>query len=263
VSKSGFYKWRASISEEKKMAAVRLENAIQKIHSASRATYGRRRVYNTAVKQGLKCGKNKISKLMKKLKLRGVGKPRFKVTTNSSNTKFFAPNLIVQDFRVCKPDVLWTSDITFIPTRQGWLYLSIVLDAFSRNVAGWAMGEKIDAQLVVDSITMAAAVRKPEKGVIFHSDRGSQYGSNKVRKRLKELGMHQSMSSTGNCYDNSITETFFATLKKELIHRCNFLTRKEAKTAIFEYIEVFYNRIRSHSALGYLSPLEYERKSLL
>jgi putative transposase len=260
VAPSGFYKWLKKLDSRLKLETQQLEQAIVKIHVSSRATYGRRRVYQTCLKQGLKCGKNRIAKIMKKMGLRGVGKKKFKVTTSSENTRFVAPNLICQDFKTHAPDVLWTSDITYIPTRQGWLYLSMVLDTFSRAIVGWAMGERIDANLVVSSIEMALKTRKPPQGVIFHSDRGSQYGSRKVRSVLKAHGMHQSMSSTGNCYDNAISETFFASLKKELIHRCDFLTRKQAQTATFEYIEVFYNRIRCHSALGYVSPLVYEQE---
>lgn len=171
------------------------------------------------------------------------------------------PNLIVQDFNVNAPNVLWTSDITYIPTQEGWLYLGIVMDAFSRSVVGWSMQETLRANIVTESIGMALRSRNPLPGTIFHSDRGSQYASLQTQRLLKENGFHQSMSSSGNCYDNAITETFFATLKKELIHRCNFKTRKEAKTSIFEFVEVFDNKIRGHSALGFLSPIEYERKN--
>lgn len=195
---------------------------------------------------------------MKVIGLAGVGKRKFKRTTILDQTQKASPNLIVQNFKVSAPNVLWTSDITYIPTCEGWLYLSIVLDTFSRSIIGWSMQETLQAELVTDAINMALKKRKILPGTIFHSDKGSQYTSKKVRGLLKANEFHQSMSSTGNCYDNAITETFFATLKKELIHRCNFRTRKEAKTSIFEYIEVFYNRVRCHSALGFLSPAEFE-----
>ena len=259
VSRSGFYKWLSELGSNRELDNQKMKSAIEKIHTASRGTYGRRRVHSTLKRQFIRCGKNRVRKLMKELGISGVGKRKFKVTTQSDHKLPICPNLIMQDFKVSAPEVLWTSDITYVPTREGWLYLSIVLDVFSRAIVGWSMSESLRTEVVTESIKMALRARRPPQGVIFHSDRGSQYASKKVRHLLKENSFHQSMSSTGNCFDNAITETFFATLKKELIHRCNFKTRKEAKTSIFEYIEVFYNRIRSHSALGFLSPLEYER----
>jgi putative transposase len=159
------------------------------------------------------------------------------------------------------PNSLWSSDITYIPTKEEWLYLCIILDCFSRAIVGWSMSEKINAELVTSAINQAHNFRKPQPGLIFHSDRGSQYASHAVVSLLKNSGHYQSMSSTVNCYDNAISESFFATLKTELIHKCNFQSRKEARIAIFEFIEVFYNRIRTHSKLDFKSPFEYERIS--
>ena len=258
VAPSGFYKWSKKQLSKREIENRKLKIAIEKIHIASRSTYGRRRVHHTVLHQGLRFGQNRVAKMMKKMGLRGIGKRKFKVTTNSEYTRFVAPNLICQDFKSYTQDTLWCSDITYIRTREGWLYLSIVLDTFSRAIIGWSIDSRIDAELVINSIQMAQQGQKNPTGVIFHSDRGSQYGSKKVRDHLKISGFYQSMSSTGKCYDNAISETFFASLKKELIHRCDFFTRKEAQTAIFQYIESFYNRIRRHSSLGYLSPLEYE-----
>lgn len=258
VTRSGFYKWLRHKEAKRELSLKQLKEAIEKIHTASRGTYGRRRVHSTCLKQSLRCGKNRVAKLMKVMGLSGVGKRKFKRTTILDRTQKASPNLIVQDFQVNAPNVLWTSDITYIPTREGWLYLSVVLDTFSRSIIGWSMQDTLQAELVTDAIEMALKNRQSLPGIIFHSDKGSQYTSKKVRQLLHEHKFHQSMSSTGNCFDNAITETFFATLKKELIHRCNFRTRREAKTSIFEYIEVFYNRARSHSALGFLSPAEFE-----
>ena len=259
VSRSGYYKWLLAPRPRRAIENEKLKEAMVKIHTASRGTYGRRRVFSTLRHQLFSCSRNRVARLMKELRIQGVGKVKFKTTTQSDHSLEICPNLIVQDFKINAPNVLWTSDITYIPTNEGWLYLSVVLDTFSRAIVGWSMQESLRTHLVTESIEMALRSRNPKAGTIFHSDRGSQYASTAVKNLLSQNNFHQSMSSTGNCYDNAITETFFATLKKELIHRCNFKTRKEAKTSIFEYIEVFYNKIRRHSAIGFLSPLEYER----
>jgi len=256
VSKSGFYKW-LECKDKDNAHTVALEEEIKKIHTSSRGTYGRRRVLSTLKKSFIKVGKKRVSKIMHKLNLYGVGKPKFKTTTKVDKKAIHSPNLIPGDFKAYKPNELWTSDITYIPTKEGWIYLCIVLDTYSRVIVGWSMQDNLRRELVLNSLDMAYKNRSgfPE-GVIFHSDKGSQYSSHEVRKYLKANKFHQSMSN--DCYENSITETFFATLKKELVHRCNFLTKKEAKCSITEYIEVFYNRFRAHSALDYLAPLEYE-----
>jgi transposase InsO family protein len=257
VSKSGFYQWLTS--KDKNLAHLaELEEEIKKIHTSSRGTYGRRRILSTLKKSFIKVGKKRVSKIMHKLDLWGVGKPKFKVTTNVNKKSIHSPNLIPGDFKAYKPNELWTSDISYIPTKEGWLYLCIILDTYSRAIVGWSMEEHLKRSLILDSLNMAYKNRNGFlPGIIFHSDKGSQYSSAEVKKYLKLNNFHQSMSN--DCYENSITETFFATLKKELVYRCNFYTRKEAKSAIFEYIEVFYNRMRAHSALDYEAPLEYEK----
>lgn len=262
VSRSGFYKWFSGARSKREVTDEQLKVEIEKIYRSSKKTYGRRRVHATLRHQFIKCGKNRAAKIMTRLGIQGIGKRKFKRTTNSDHNCPICPNLIVQDFQTLSANILWTSDITYVPTKEGWLYLCIVLDTFSRAIVGWSMSDTMKSELVLNAIEMAVIFRKPSPGVIFHSDRGSQYASLAVKRALKKNRFHQSMSSTGNCYDNAISETFFATLKKELIHRCDFYTRKEAKSAIFEFIEVFYNRLRCHSALGFVSPMEYELRNM-
>lgn len=259
VSKSGFYKWLTAPECKRSLENKTLSYHIKQIHTASREVYGRRRVHSTLRKQGWKCGKNRVRRLMKILSLRGVGKPKFRVTTNSDHKRPIAPNLLNRDFSATSPNRVWTSDITYIPTREGWLYLCIVLDVYSRAIVGWSIESFINADLVISALKSAVNSRPIEPGLIFHSDRGSQYASGRVCKFLEDHKMQQSMSGKGNCYDNAVTESFFSTLKRELIHRCDFCTRSKAASAVFEFIEVFYNRKRSHSKLGFLSPFEFER----
>lgn len=260
VSRQGYYKWHKGLPHsEKQHRLEQLKESIAKIHQSSRQNYGRRRIFQTCKKQGIICGKNRVGKIMKQMGIRGRGKSRFVKTTDSKHSRKVFPNLITQDFKAYAPNSLWVSDITYIPTKEGWLYLCVVLDCFSRAIVGWAMSEKINAELVTSAVCQAQNFRKPQPGVIFHSDRGSQYASHSVVSLLKQSGFYQSMSGTGNCYDNAISESFFATLKTELIHKCNFHSRKEARIAIFEFIEVFYNRVRIHSKLDFNAPFEYEK----
>ena len=259
VSRQGYYKWRSLKANPRSLKADEMKNIISKIHINSRKSYGRRKIYKDCINQGIKCGKNKVGRIMKQMEIRGRGKKKFVKTTDSNHNRRVFPNLITQDFRAYIPNSLWTSDITYIPTKEGWLYLCILLDCFSRAIVGWAMSEKINAKLVTSAINQAHNFKKPQAGLIFHSDRGSQYASHAVISLLKNKGHYQSMSSTANCYDNAISESFFATLKTELIYNCNFQSRKEAKIAIFEFIEVFYYRVRIHSKLDFKSPFDYER----
>ncbi len=180
------------------------------------------------------------------------------MTTDSNHDKPIAPNLLKREFTVAKPNTIYVGDITYIPTREGWLYLAVVIDLFSRSVVGWSMGSRMTASLVNSALLMAIWKRKPAKGLIFHSDRGSQYASDSYQKTLSRHGVNPSMSRKGNCWDNAVAESFFHTLKIELVHHCNYETRAAARTSIFEYIEVFYNRQRSHSVNGYEAPLVYE-----
>ena len=208
---------------------------------------------------GVTISARRVGKLMKLDGLQAAGAKRFRVTTNSKHRHPLAKNLLQDQTSALAPDTVWTSDITYIPTNEGWLYLCVVLDTYSRRIVGWSMQTTLHAEIVTRALEGAYQTRKPLPGLIFHSDRGSQYASDVVRKKLMGRGSKQSMSGRGNCYDNAITETFFSSLKKELVYRCKFGTREEAKQAIFEYIEVFYNRERVHSSLGFRSPEDFEK----
>lgn len=209
---------------------------------------------------GLTCSKNRVARIMRSNGIQSQIRKRWKNTSKDRTSLIFAPNLLEgKGFVTKRPKELLTSDITYIKTNEGWLYLAIVLDVHLRKIIGWSMGNRITHELVLDAIKQAIGKGNIESKAIFHSDRGSQYSSITVREYLKTIGLKQSMSRKGNCYDNAITETFFKTLKVELVYRENFKTRTEAKLAIFDYIEVFYNRERRHSSLGYLSPVDFER----
>ena len=201
----------------------------------------------------------RIARLMRINGIAAKTRRRFKATTNSRHCLPVSPNLLNRHFTADGPNKVWTSDITYVWTEEGWLYLAVVLDVFSRQIVGWSMGERIDTALVLRAFNQAVMRRRPTPGLIFHSDRGSQYASADFRKALKLCGAVQSMSNKGDCYDNSITETFFHTLKTELVYFERYKTRAEAKRGIFEYIEAFYNRLRRHSALGYRSPFAFEQ----
>ena len=195
-------------------------------------------------------------------KIRAKTKRKFKVTTIQNTKAKASENILNQNFRAISENRVWTSDITYLWTKEGWLYLSVIMDIYSRKIVGWSTGSSLSAELVARALLMALLHRNPESGIIFHSDRGSQYTSGPVRELLKSYKMTQSMSSTGNCYDNAITESFFHTLKTELIYWNRYQSREEAKKSIFEYIEIFYNRQRLHSAIGYISPVEFEERNL-
>jgi len=199
--------------------------------------------------------------LMKKNNIWAKMSRKFKVTTKQSSRALASENLVKQNFSVTRRNQIWTSDITYLWTKQGWLYLAVVMDVYSRKIVGWSISSSLSSELVERALLMAILHRNPNSGIIFHSDRGSQYTSSSFRRILKNYGIVQSMSSTGNCYDNAITESFFHTLKTELIYWEKYQSREEAKRSIFKYIEINYNRRRLHSSLGYLSPVEFENKN--
>ena len=261
VARSGYYAWRRSKESARSLENRKIVAEMRVIFKENRETYGSPRMLISLEKRGYRCSKNRVARLMKAAGIRAIQRPAFRVTTVSGKRNI-APNLLQQRFVAAVPNRIWTSDITYIPTREGWLYLAIVLDLFSRKVVGWSMQERLEDELVVAAFNAAWAQRKPSEGIVFHSDRGIQYGSQRFRNILAIHACLQSMSATGNCYDNAVTEAFFHTLKVELVHRCRFLTRNEARMLIFEYIESFYNRQRFHSTLGYLSPVEFEEKAL-
>jgi transposase InsO family protein len=259
VSRSGFYRWlnRGQSCRERKNQ--QLVAQIRQIHRESNCTYGSPRITDALGQRGLGYNHKRVERLMRINGIRSKRKRKFKVTTHSKHKRPVASNLIKRDFTAPKTDRLWTSDITYIRTQEGWLYLAVFLDVFSRRIVGWSMSRRITDDLVINAFNQAWLHRQPLPGLIVHSDRGSQYCSHSFKELLDTNRYRQSMSSTGNCYDNAITESFFATLKTELIYDERYRTRNEARRSIFKYIEMFYNRNRIHSALGGLSPEQYEQ----
>jgi transposase InsO family protein len=260
VSRSGYYAWRKRPLSPRKMANQILMEQIKASYHKSRQTYGSPRIHADLVEAGIKCGHNRVARLMRQTGLSASQRRRFKVTTTDANHDYpVAPNRLNQEFRADRPNQKWLADITYIPTLEGWLYLAAVLDLYSRRIVGWAMADNLERQLVIEALQMAIETRQPPPGLLHHSDRGSQYASDDYQALLTKFKMHSSMSRTGNCYDNAPMESFFGTLKTELIYQRRYTTRAEAKTDIFEYIEVFYNRFRRHSLLGYRCPVQFEQ----
>jgi len=258
VSTSGFYACLSRGKSERAVASRSLVKRIVEVHKKSSSTYGSRRVHRELVHQGVQCSRSRIARLMKINSVSAKPKRRFVVTTDSKHNLPVAPNLLDRQFICAGPNHVWASDITYIRTLEGWLYLAVVIDLHSRIVVGWSMGERMTSSLVIDALTTAISRRDPEAGLIHHSDRGSQYAGADYRRILASAGMVCSMSRRGNCYDNAPVESFFGSLKTERVHRQQYQTREEARRDIFEYIEVFYNRCRLHSSLGYLSPAQFE-----
>jgi putative transposase len=258
VSRSGYYDWRKRGLSQREQSNRRLLIKIKKSHDGSRQTYGSPRVIADLRAWGETCNKKRVARLMRINGIAAKTKRRFKITTNSRHNHLAAPNLVNQEFAAGASNQLWTSDITYLWTKEGWLYLSVVLDVYNRQIVGWAMSKRLNQGLVIAALNQALNHRTPTRDMIFHSDQGSQYTSDDFRKALKSHGMLASNSGKGNCYDNAITETFFHTLKTELVYFENYQTREEARLSIFEYIEVFYNRKRRHSAIGYKTPVEFE-----
>jgi len=261
VSRAGYYHWSKRKNSFRNLEDRRLLEIIRYHYNRGRGTYGLPRIYAAIRKEGLKVNKKKIARLMRLGKISAKTKRKFKVTTVQNTKAQASENLLKGNFNSKKENRIWTSDITYLWTKEGWVYLAVIMDVYSRKIVGWSVGSSLSAELIVKAFTMAIVHRNPEQGIIFHSDRGSQYTSSSVRELLKNYRITQSMSSTGNCYDNAITESFFHTLKTELIFWNSYQTREEAKRSIFEYIEIFYNRERLHSSLNYLSPFEFELKN--
>ncbi len=259
VSRSGFY---ARLSRTPSAAGVRragLAKKVKEIHAELRGRYGSPRVHAELVGRGHECGVNFVAKVMREAGIAAKTRRKFRRTTDSNHPHPVAENVLGRDFAPEEPNASWVADVTYVPTREGWLYVAVVVDLFSRPVVGWSMAATMTSRLVVDAVEMALAGRRPAAGLVAHSDRGSQYASEHYRRRLEEEGIACSMSRRGNCRDNAPAESFFASLKKELVHHEDYATRDQARASVFEYLEVFYNRARRHSTLGYLAPEEYER----
>jgi putative transposase len=260
VSVSGYYAWcRRPVSTHQREDA-KLAAEIQTIFLENRQVYGSPRIHAALQTHGVRCGRKRVVRLMQALGLQAKPHKRRKPTTTTSDpTAHFAPNRLGRDFTATRPNTKWVTDITAIPTAEGWLYLAVVLDLFSRMVVGWAMAPAENEQLVTLALQMALARRHPQAGLLHHSDRGSEYTSQGYQALLAELGIEVSMSRTANCYDNAAMESFFDTLKSECVNRTSFHTQAQARSAIFEYLECWYNPVRLHSTLQYVSPLVYEQ----
>ncbi len=261
VSRAGYYYWLRRKISARQSEDGRLLEIIKHHHRRSRGTYGLPRIYAAIRKEGLKVNRKKIARLMRANNIKAKTKRRFRITTVRNSEAAASENILNQNFTASKENKIWTGDITYLWTKEGWLYLAVVMDIYSRKIVGWSIDSSLSTELVIRALVMAIVHRNPQRGIIFHSDRGSQYTSSSFRQILKNYGMLQSMSSKGNCYDNAITESFFHTLKTELVYWERYRTREEAKRSIFEYIEINYNRRRLHSSLGYLSPVEFEGKN--
>lgn len=258
VKKAGYYHWQKNRSTQRRLEEEKILSLVQKHYGLSKKRYGLLKLVEEIYKQdSLIVNKKRIYRIMKKYGIYSRTRKKFKVTTNQEKGARFSENILKGKFETTALNQVWTSDITYIWTKEGWLYLSVVLDIYNREVIGWSLLQRPKADIVLKALRMALINRGSVDDVIFHSDRGSQYTSNSVREMLNNGKFRQSMSGTGNCYDNAITETFFSLIKKELVYLTEFETREQAATEIFEYIEVFYNRKRSHSSLGYLSPVEF------
>lgn len=258
VSRSGYYEWLTEPGCNRDKEDKELTCKIKAIFEKGRGNYGTRPIKMALFMQGLTVSRKRIARLMNEAGLACKTKHKFKATTDSYHNRPVAPNLLERKFKVSAGNCYWVGDITYVPTGEGWLYLATVIDLFSRKVIGWSMSHNMKADLVNQALLMATWQRKPPKGLVWHTDRGSQYCSDSHSKVTKQHGIIQSMSRKGNCWDNAVAESFFHTLKTELIYHSKFKTREEAKYAIFEYIEIFYNRIRMHSTNDYLSPVKYE-----
>jgi transposase InsO family protein len=260
VSRSGFYAWRSRTPSDAQVRREELTEEITTIHAEVKGRYGSPRIHAELVARGTACCVNMVARVMRAAGIAAKTKRKFRQTTDSNHTHPVAENVLNREFDPEEPNASWVADVTYIPTREGWLYLAVVEDLFSRRVVGWSMDATMTSRLVVDALEMALARRlKGSSDLIAHSDRGSQYASEHYQRRLSEERIGCSMSRRGDCWDNAPMESFFASLKKELVHHEDYATRAQAKASIFEYIEAFYNRVRRHSSLGYVAPAEYER----
>lgn len=260
VSPSGFWAWSKRPPSRRALADAALTERIRDIHERSRGTYGMPRIHAELRDDGTRCSRKRVARLMREDGLEGIHRRRSARTTVQDRDTAPAPDLVERMFDASCPDALWVADITYLPTWQGFLYLAVVLDAFSRRVVGWSMAGHLRTELILDALDMAISMRRPGEGLIHHSDRGTQYTSIAFGQRCRKAGISLSMGSTGDCFDNAMAESFFASLETELIDRSSWRTRADARLAVFDYIEAFYNPHRRHSAIGYLSPAEFERR---
>jgi len=263
VSRSGYYQWIKYPDSQRKIEDRDLKQKIVIIYHNSRRTYGSPRIHQTLLREGYHVSKKRVERLMREAGIHAMAKKKYRATTDSKHSLPVAANHLNRNFRVDRPNQFWVADITYIYTQEGWLYLSTIMDLYSRKIVGWSMKNRITKDLVIEALNMAIKQRKPGRGLLLHSDRGSQYASYCYQVLLKSYGMLCSMSRKGNCWDNAVMESFYHTLKVELIYLKKYEMRIEAKRDIFEYIEIFYNRERLHSSIGYNSPEEYEEMTMV
>ena len=259
VSRSGYYAWRERPPSAREMANQRLLGEIKAVHERSRRRYGGPRIYQALLQLEIRCSRKRVARLMRQHGIRAKGRRRRKVTTDSQPDRPSAPNRLAQDFTAKAPNQKWCADITYVATREGWLYLAIIIDLYSRLIVGWAIRDDLSRHLVLAALGMATRRRRPQPGLIHHSDQGSQYTSSHYQDALADWKIQPSMSGVGNCFDNAPAESWFATLKVECVDVV-YNTKAEARTVLFEYMEVFYNRQRLHSQLSYMSPISFEQQ---
>jgi putative transposase len=262
VSRSGYYRWKDRPPSKRVEEDAALTEKIREIHDRSRGIYGYPRVHAELRSLGVRCSRKRVARLMRKNGFRGCMRGRKKRTTRRDPRATPAPDLVKRNFAAAAPNKIWTADITYVGTQEGFLYLAFILDVYSRQVVGWSMASHLRTELVVDALEMALWRRSPDAGLIHHTDRGAQYTALSFGKRLEEAGVVPSMGRAGSALDNAISESFVASLKTELLHGHRFPTREAARTSIFDYLEGFYNRVRRHSSLGYLSPAAYEHATM-
>ena len=261
VSTSGYYEWRQRPESKQNQSNRALDSQIREVYDEHKQRYGVPRITDELLDRGLQCSENRVARRMKSLGLKGIQAKKFKRTTDSDHDQPVAPDLIKQDFTALSANQKWVSDMTYVWTDEGWLYLAVIMDLYSRAIVGWSMGNRMTQQLMCDALTMALFRRGFPKEVIIHSDRGSQYCSKLYQGLIKKMGLRSSMGRRATCYDNAAMESFFHSLKVELIHRERYKTRQSAKGATFEYIEIYYNRKRRHSAIGNKIPMLFEQES--
>ncbi len=259
VSRTAYYRWLIRPVSQHRAQDEIIKEQIMKIYQQSRKTYGSPRIHRKLDKQGIHCGRKRVERLMREAGIQAIQKRKFRVTTDSNHNLPVAENILNRNFDAGAPNMLWATDITYVNTDEGWLYLATVMDLYSRKIVGYSLQPYITRELVIEAMKMAINNRHPGRGLIAHSDRGSQYASYDYQRLLWQNGIICSMSRKGNCWDNSPAESFFKTLKTELVYHRRYKMRAEAKLEIFEYIEVFYNRFRLHSAIGYETPEEFEK----
>ena len=262
VSASGYYGWKIRPLSKRSQFNKYLVIEIQRIHLESKENYGIIKTWKALKAKGIYCGRHRVARLRKINGIESKRRKRFKITTLSKNTEWIAPNRLNRCFQAAKPNQAWVGDVTFVATRNGWLYLAILLDLYSRKVIGWAMSDKNNKQLVLNALDMALERRRPQSEVLHHTDRGSIYGSDDYRNKLIAYSLIPSMSRKGDCYDNAVAESFFSTLKNELIFGQRFISRDQARIEIFKFIEIFYNRQRLHQSLNYITPEMMELKAV-